>query len=476
MSSPSAKRLKLSSTENASPGLASLSYTSHSPGGERPNEECEHGQVVDGRISVDAASSKADDQDQSTSLIATTETEAGDVTSKKASAQAQQQEPMKNRRRFSASSSLLEEGADNPPLSADSILPLSMRVMSPFLFFSQGCCVNCAWNGAPFAAKPNLMMLNATSTSTVGIASNGNFEEKVKNKQNDEPEENGTSKTRSLLGKESNIEDNHQNGNLLHSCSPKGSEQMIRNRNGRRTTELSNMEQLFQSYYSACTLYNCKPNPGVLAALRYSLPALRVSGSFHDADMLALSEVLLANSNSLLKHVERLDFSRASVEGKLNGVKGFKSHGAFALSRVLLNSNYISEVFLQRHKIGPYGAAAIFAACQENPVVKVLILRRCLVGERGAYAFAQCVASDRCCLLEVDLSNCCIGYLGSKVICGALIERERRGLDPIDVDLEGNLIFQEVRVMCRILLATGPFRIARKMIRRFEAYCCWIFH
>jgi hypothetical protein len=74
---------------------------------------------------------------------------------------------------------------------------------------------------------------------------------------------------------------------------------------------------------------------GVLVAiLGTHFHHLRISGSFHDADMLALSEVLIPYANTLLlSHVKRLDFGRASLEGKLHGVKGFfNSHGAFAAS------------------------------------------------------------------------------------------------------------------------------------------------
>jgi len=122
----------------------------------------------------------------------------------------------------------------------------------------------------------------------------------------------------------------------------------------------------------------------------------------------------------------------------------FKSHGAFALSCVLLTPKYISEVFVQRHRIGPYGAAAIFAACQENPTVKILVLRQCLLGVRGAQAFAQCVVSKNCGLREVDLSNCRMGYLGTRAMTHALVQQKQKGLPTIDVDIEGNLIIQEV--------------------------------
>ena len=85
---------------------------------------------------------------------------------------------------------------------------------------------------------------------------------------------------------------------------------------------------IMQEYLTATQMYGCKSvNPGVLTALRFSLPTLRVAGSFHDADMLALAEVLFRHCNGALKHIRRLDFSIAGRFGKLHGRKGFGSHG-----------------------------------------------------------------------------------------------------------------------------------------------------
>lgn len=70
----------------------------------------------------------------------------------------------------------------------------------------------------------------------------------------------------------------------------------------------STVENLIHLYISACHFYGCSDriNAGVLTTLRFSLPTLRASGSFHDADMLALCEILLPHCNSTLSHIRRL--------------------------------------------------------------------------------------------------------------------------------------------------------------------------
>ena len=210
---------------------------------------------------------------------------------------------------------------------------------------------------------------------------------------------------------------------------------------------------VMQEYLTAIQMYGCKDvNPGVLTALRFSLPTLRVSGNFHDADMLALAEVLFRHCNGALKHIQRLDFSIAGRFGKLHGRKGFGSHGAFTLSRVLCISNYIEDVFIQRNRIGPYGAAAIFAAASKNPVVKTIEMRRCGIGEKGAMAFVEHIGKSNVCgLKEVDLSVNRIGFRGSIMIEEMLIEKEDKG-KVIDVDLEGNLVLQESKSLCLLSL------------------------
>lgn len=204
------------------------------------------------------------------------------------------------------------------------------------------------------------------------------------------------------------------------------------------------VERLISEYVAACHFYGCgdRVNAGVLTTLRYSLPALRVSGSFHDADMLALSELLLRHVNGHLSYIQRLDFSIGSKEGKLHGKAGFRSHGALALSKVLQQAQHIQQVLLQRNRIGPFGASALFVACCSNPTIRQLVLRRCGVRERGARVFAELViASPTTGLAEVDLSANGIGWKGSLVVEEALAKRQAdKQLEPLNVDMEGNLV------------------------------------
>ena len=110
----------------------------------------------------------------------------------------------------------------------------------------------------------------------------------------------------------------------------------------------STVEQILHEYTTACQIYGCahRINAGVLTTFRYRLPSLRTSGNFFDADMLALVEVLLHHINGALSYIKRLDFSLAAVDGKQFGKRGVRSHGAYALAKVLEVSQFVEEVFL----------------------------------------------------------------------------------------------------------------------------------
>ena len=239
--------------------------------------------------------------------------------------------------------------------------------------------------------------------------------------------------------------------------------------NGANVTNIRLTPQsMIAQYISLCNMYTspARINPGVLTALRFSLPNFRVSPDFHDADMLALVDLMLPHINTYFKFIKRLDFSIGSKHGKKLGHKGFSSHGAYALSKLLQKSNYVEQVLLQRNKLGFYGATAIFIACSKNPNIKVLALRRCLIGEKGAASFVNsCLNSPTCGLQEVDLSANRIGFVGCKLIEQNLLRRRKElkqqidskessnsdigssskfHITDIEVDLEANLIFQEV--------------------------------
>jgi len=234
-------------------------------------------------------------------------------------------------------------------------------------------------------------------------------------------------------------------------------------------TEQASIETILHEYNLACQVYGCRNNinPGVLATIRFQLPFLRVSGSFFDGDMLALVEVLLRHINGSLSYIRRLDFSLAAKEGKHLGKKGIRSHGAYALSRVLQISMYIEEVFIPGNKIGPYGASAIFAAVKSNPTLRTLLMRGCCIREQGAFALVSQILMpesngsvegegntiNKCGLREIDISANRIGFLGVFAIEKGLKRRTQvllndnnnnEAIHHLEIDLEGNMVFQEV--------------------------------
>lgn len=100
---------------------------------------------------------------------------------------------------------------------------------------------------------------------------------------------------------------------------------------------------------------------------------------------------------------------------------------------------------MQRNCIGPFGAVSIFKAAAVNSTLKCLLMRRCTIMEKGAMVFAkECLGSEVCGLQEVDLSVNSIGFRGSMAVEQAISDREINSWSQIDVDMEGNMIFQEV--------------------------------
>lgn len=234
--------------------------------------------------------------------------------------------------------------------------------------------------------------------------------------------------------------------------------------------DMPTIEGLLGEYMCLCQFYQVPYNAGIIATLRFSLPSLRVSGSFHDLDMMALTELLMRHANGRLRYIHRLDFTVASKEGKQpskSAKVGFTSHGALALAKALQSTKYIHQVWVSRHRIGPYGASALFLACKDNPTIQQLNLRRCRIGQRGAFAFCEMLMNrntrerererdnddndnddddnnDRPGLVDVDLSSNGIGHRGTNAIERAIAEWNKKASSPLFVNLEGNLVFPEI--------------------------------
>jgi len=211
---------------------------------------------------------------------------------------------------------------------------------------------------------------------------------------------------------------------------------------GNQNPATNQIEKLLGEYMTLCQFYKVPYNSGVLTTIRYRLPSLRVGESFHDTDMLALTEFLLRHANKALSYIRRLDFTIPGKEGKRQrSMKmGFTSHGALALAKTLQYTKYVTQVWLPKHRIGPYGASALFWSCSTNSTIQHLNLRRCHIGERGAFAFCELILNEKTGLEDVDLSANVIGHRGTAAIEQAL-EKDGRG---IYVNLEGNLVIPEI--------------------------------
>ena len=212
-------------------------------------------------------------------------------------------------------------------------------------------------------------------------------------------------------------------------------------------SSIGGVEQVLADYIAACRMYGCEQriNAGILTTIRFSLPSLRVSGAFHDQDMLALVEVLLKHSNGYLSFIHRLDFTLAGKVGKNYRRYGFSSHGALALAKLLQTTKYVRSVLIPKHKIGPYGATALFVACAQNSSIERIGMRGCRIGGKGAMAFAELIpSSSKTGLLEVDLSANRIGPEATTAIERGLEERFKSDLVPVSVNLEGNHVFPQI--------------------------------
>jgi hemolysin III len=254
------------------------------------------------------------------------------------------------------------------------------------------------------------------------------------------------------------MQQHQRHWNDCHDVSPWVVEPMLA-RTAPTELQQSVMERILHDYHLICQFYHCDVDAAVLTTIRFSLPSLRtsVSATFHDNDMLALCELLFRYANGPLQHIRRLDFSRRTRVRSLPSMPlrnlaatGFGSHGALALAKLLQHTQFITELYLERNRIGPYGASALFIACATNATLQQLSVRRCRVGERGALAFAAYVIPSATGGLQMaDLSANAIGYRGSLAIERAMQMRAdcaAGGPTPphLVLDMEGNLVFQEI--------------------------------
>lgn len=206
------------------------------------------------------------------------------------------------------------------------------------------------------------------------------------------------------------------------------------------------VEKILQQYIACTKLYGCDgANSGVVTTIRFSLPNLRVSSPFNDADMLALVEILFQHCNDHLQFIKTLDFRSIRKPRRQNG---FHSHGIIALSKVLNISKHITCLILDDStNLGFHSAQVLFQALSKNSVITSLHMKNCRIGKRGALQFVQHILSQntntntkRSSLKKVDLRLNRIGYSG----CNAIEKALKNHPNNLDVNLDGNLVLQEV--------------------------------
>eukprot|EP00804_Cyclotella_cryptica_P003800 CCRYP_008942-RE/>CCRYP_008942-RE protein AED:0.36 eAED:0.36 QI:119/1/1/1/0/0/3/534/615 len=337
------------------------------------------------------------------------------------------------------------------PTKHKSVVPLSMQLLRPF--WSMSCCPDCLQTGnGNDSLSPMLLDSRLRSVSTASLYA---LDTPAASRSRKPSSDDGASL---LLTSE-------QKTSVSSSVSSQSTQDITCTVATPAPTTLTiyegSIEQIIAEYTAACQIYGCSAriNSGVLTSIRFSLPTLRVSGNFFDADMLALVEVLLKHCNGALSFITRLDFSIAGKEGRNakfgggggSGKKGFRSHGAYALSRVLQVSKFITEVYMPNNRVGPYGATALFEAVRENTTLKTLLMQGCRIGEKGALAFAThiCGEGSQSVLEEVDLSINRIGFRGCYELERAL--KEQMGKSSLTdngphlmVNLDANMVLQEV--------------------------------
>ena len=188
--------------------------------------------------------------------------------------------------------------------------------------------------------------------------------------------------------------------------------------------------ELVRDYIELCTLYQTKPHPSVLTALRWDLSHLHPSGTpFRDHDLLPLADLLLLPGAT---HIKSLSFRGCRL----------KAAGAVQLSRLIAFLPQLEQLDVSGNKLGADAGMHIADALALSRSLRELRLRGCKLRAAGTDALALALAAEphaTAPLELLDLSNNKMGYLSMK----SINEINQRRSRPIDVILTGNLVLTE---------------------------------
>ena len=192
---------------------------------------------------------------------------------------------------------------------------------------------------------------------------------------------------------------------------------------------------LIRDYLKLCELYNTKPHPSVLTALRWDLPHIhpqRQQGTrpFRDHDLLPLTDLLLLPTAT---HITSLSFRGCRL----------RSSGAVMLAKLIIMLPQLESLDLTGNKLGPEAGALLADALSHSRSLKELRLKGCRLRKTGTDALALMLATsephESAPLRLLDLSNNQIGFRSKAGIEKVNAMRER----PIVINLAGNLVLTE---------------------------------
>lgn len=179
-------------------------------------------------------------------------------------------------------------------------------------------------------------------------------------------------------------------------------------------------------YLDSCKQYDIQPSADVLNQLNVGLQNISVR-SIGDLDLRALVMLLLDQDGFYLSRIRSLDFSWAHLDAS----------GMLIIAQLLMHpSCVLEELDLSFQSVGLQGACAVGSAVRVSRTMQALRMHTCSLFDEGGQVMLDLIRNTS--LRTVDLQNNIIEY----VTCQAILAVA--GEVAIDVDLDGNQVFDEV--------------------------------
>jgi hemolysin III len=203
-------------------------------------------------------------------------------------------------------------------------------------------------------------------------------------------------------------------------------------------TALAQSQPGILGYLDSCSEYGLQPSPDVLNQLDVGLSSMSIRSSFGNLDLRALVLLLLDRGGHYLSRLRSLDLSRAHLDAS----------SMLLVAQLLLHPSCALETLdLSHQEVGLEGACAVGSAIRASRTLRDLRLAGCDLFDEGGQVMLDLLRNTS--LQTVDLQNNIIEF----VTCQAILEvADERA---IDVDLDGNRVFDEVFNAVTHLIGVG---------------------